>query len=451
MPASAFGPAIRAFAAQNNIVAVNTFDPRSLTQTIVDPKFRSPYAEQWSLGIQRQINPRTVAEVRYLGTHGVGLFQQAITNPQFNRLITGFSATVKDAANQNVTITFPGFPNLVPQGLTPTVCPNYPGVSHVTCDGRILPQARVLSRQNSAQSIYHSLQTRFGTRLFNQFTFQASYTFSKALDNASEIFAFQESPTAQDPFSIGHQERGYSGFDRRHAAAFNWLWDVPLYKSQEGLLGHLLGGFQLNGTYVVANGLRFTPRQNFNNNLLGGPTYVDYTTGDVLRPFTANPKADPMSVAITDIDLALLGLAPYTKSPTGLYSLTAFNKTKQLVPISLSDAFLVANLPGAAKMFGTPFGNAGRNSLIGPLLNQINMGIFKNTRIKERFTLQLRLEAFNVFNHPNPGYGLDSAPATFNNGAVPDNNLQDAGISFMDPKQVEYNRRIIQLGIRFVF
>jgi len=79
------------------------------------------------------------------------------------------------------------------------------------------------------------------------------------------------------------------------------------------------------------------------------------------------------------------------------------------------------------------------------------MGIFKNTRIKERFTLQLRLEAFNVFNHPNPGYGLDSAPATFNNGAVPDNNLQDAGISFMDPKQVEYNRRIIQLGIRFVF
>ncbi|MGH9761461.1 MAG: TonB-dependent receptor domain-containing protein, partial [Blastocatellia bacterium] len=84
---AAFGPAVRAFATANKIFATNLFDPRFFTQTQVSNNFRSPYAEQWSLGIQRQITKNDVFEVRYLGTHGVGLFQQSITNPQFATLL----------------------------------------------------------------------------------------------------------------------------------------------------------------------------------------------------------------------------------------------------------------------------------------------------------------------------------------------------------------------------
>jgi len=446
LPSNPTGPNVRAFAAASKIVAVNTFDPRSLTQTIVDPKFRSPYAEQWSLGFQRQINKSNVVEVRYLGTHGVGLFQQAIVNPQFNRLLNGFTANVFGAP-----MTFPGFPNLVPAGLTPTVCPAYPGVNHVTCDGRILPQARILSRQNSGQSIYHSLQARYSGRLFNQFSYGVSYTFSKALDNASEIFTFQEIANAQDPFNTGKAERSYSGFDRRNALSMNGIWDIPLHKDQQGLVGHLLGGWQLNGTYVLTDGLRYTPRQTLNNLLLGGPTYVDFTTGDTGRPFVGNPNADPKTVGITDIDANLM-FGVTTKSPTGFYSLNDLNHGT-LTAVTKQDVRYIVVGPGSAKLFGTPFGNAARNSLIGPLLNQFNMGLFKNTRLKERLTLQLRVEAFNVFNHPNPGYGLDSAPGNINGspGAIPDNLINNAGFSFNDGTQVEKNRRILQFGVRVVF
>ncbi|HWX41025.1 MAG TPA: carboxypeptidase regulatory-like domain-containing protein [Blastocatellia bacterium] len=461
-----FGPAVRAFATSHNIVAVNTYDPRALAQTIVDPNFRSPYAEQWSLGIQRQLNRANVFEVRYLGTHGVGLFQQQITNPQISHLMNGFTTSI---FGQN--FTFPGFPQLVPAGLTPQTCPNFPGVgllwSHTTCDGRVLPQNRVLSRQNSAQSIYHSLQTRLSSRLYNQLTVGASYTFSKALDNASEVFAFQETANPQDPFNIGKAERSFSGFDRRHAAAFNWLWDVPLHKDQQGFLGRVLGGWQLNGTYVIASGLRYTPRETFNSSLAvvaGFPTYFDNVTGDVSRPFVGNPNANKQAVGITDVDLMLLiskGIlgAPagfsntFVHSPTGLFSLNAYNTSKQFVPVSKNDVFYIADMPGAAVMFGSPFGNAARTSLAGPLLNQMNLGIFKNTRINERFTIQLRLEAFNALNHPNPGYGLDSAPGNIdgNGGAIPDNFLNNAGSAFNNPQQVEYNRRIVQIGARIIF
>jgi hypothetical protein len=118
------------------------------------------------------------------------------------------------------------------------------------------------------------------------------------------------------------------------------------------------------------------------------------------------------------------------------------------VPVTPNDVHFIFNGPGAASIFGTPFGTSARNSLRGPKLNQLNMSVFKNTKIGERFTFQIRGEAYNVLNHPNPGYGVNGA------GYLPDFFVEDAGnagAGFAENKDIEFARRVIQLGVRIIF
>lgn len=451
------GERVRAVAQEQGVIRTNVFDPRLLAnRTSVAPDFHLPYAEQWSLGIQRQVNSNNVFEVRYLGTHGVSLFQNANVNPRIDRLVNGFTlATDVIGAPLPAPITFPGFPNLVPQGVTPLTCiddtstPDNEGV----CQGRLVRAGRELTRQNSAQSIYHSLQTRYNGRVFNQLSLGASYTFSKGLDNASEVFAFQENSTAQNPFNTGRGERSYSGFDRRHAFSLNGIWDIPAFKDQQKVIGRLLGGWQLNSTYILSSGLRYTPIQAANLNVLI-PSYVDDLGADILKPFYGNPNADNRLVGISQIDAsifaALFGFASIPiRNANGFYSFNELNNGR-LVEVGKNDVKYIFNAPGAAKIFGSPYGDVARNGEVGPIINQVNLGVFKNTRIRENVRLQFRTEIFNLFNHPNPGVGLASAVG----GAIPSNVIENAGVvgtAFNENQDIESGRRIIQFGLKLIF
>lgn len=455
VPANPTGDVVRA--SLGGFLQRNTFDPRFFNQTIVAPNFHSPYSQQYSFGIQRQINRNNVAEVRYVGNHGVGLFQSINRNPRFDNLVNGFSTSVSGTdANGNTinaaTFNFPGFPQFA-RGAVPLKCTQAPGVRDNTavCNGRLLPQGLLRSRENTAQSTYNSLQSRVNGRLFNQLTYGASYTFSKAIDNASEIFSFGEGAFAANPFDLSRAERGLSAFDRRHAFSMNFLYDIPYFKEQHGVLGKLLGGFQINSTYIIASGRRFTPSQ-FGNFGFGLPSYQDNTFQaafvglDALRPFNGNPNASPTAVGLTDIDAALLGFTNgFIPSPTGFYSFNGFNTSGNMVTVTPNDVRYIFNGPGAALRFGNPFGNVGRNSAKGPKLNQANLGIFKNTKISEKVTLQFRAEFFNVFNHPNPGYGVAAGDD------LPDNLIEDAGQTFNDRGEMNLSSRRVQFGLRLIF
>jgi len=437
---------VQDFAKANGLIAVNTFDPRFFSQTIVDPHFRSPYSQQWSLRIQREINRRNVFELRYVGTHGVGLFQQTNANPRIDRLVNGFTRTINGE-----TITFPGFPNLVPAGIKPLTCVDNPATrdNEGACNGRIFPTNIVTSRYNGAQSLYHALQTRYQGKLFDQLLVGVSYTFSKALDNASEIFFTNFGrQTPQDWFNTTNAERSFSGYDRRHALALNWVWDVPLFKGEQGVLGKVLGGWQLNGTYFLQSGTRYTPTQFFNAFLTDDngltTTYADVTDRDTFRPFYGNPNAPADQVGISQIDAALIFGVPIVDK-NGFYSFNQLNTTGNAVTVSKDQVRYIFNGPGAARIFGTPFGDVARNSGIGPKLNQLNLGVFKNFKVTERIKIQARLESFNALNHPNPGVG-------FSQGAVvPDQFVEDAGTTFNRRDEMELSRRVVQLGIRIVF
>jgi hypothetical protein len=451
VPVNATGPNVRALAQQGGFIAFNKFNPAFTGETGVDPNFKDPYAEQWSLGVQRQFGRNHVIELRYLGTHGVRLFQNQVLNPDAGQLVNGF---------QSGGFTFPGFPNLAPSGLhTLTAgvapCTNNPSEGpdgDLTCNGRLFPALFTEIRGNDAESTYNSLQARYNGRITNQLTVGASYTFSKALDNASEIFAFQEHSISQDPFNITGANHSYSGFDRPNQISMNFIWDLPLYRSQEGIVGHALGGWQLNGIYVIDNGLRFTPEQTLNNDLGIFQSYEDPFLGDDFQPFNGNPKANPMMVGITGGDLALLGEPGANKLQRfGIYSLNAINLSPANNPnyqlVGFNGVRYIENLPTAAILFQSPFGNVARNSGEGPWVNQANLGIFKNNRISERVNLQLRLEIFNVFNHPNPGFGYIAAGLT----AIPDRFIDDAGTTFNNTSDEEMTARAMQIGVRVIF
>ena len=451
LPGSLTGTAIRAAAVASGVLPLGQLDPRYLAQTQVSPDFHAPYSEQWSFGIQHQFGRRGVAEVRYVGTRGVGLFQNVNGNFLVGPLVNGINNWFGTGIN------LPSFANLLPPGTAAQVCtdnPATPFVNESTCNNRILRQSSVTIRTNGGNSYYHGMQSRFNGRfLHNSLNLGAAYTWSKTIDTQSEIFGFDiASPNAQKYFCLDSCERALSQIDRPHAFSLSVIYDVPFHKEQRGVLGHILGGWQINAVHVLTSGEPYTPGQFFNGLYGLGNTYL--TSGD--RPFETNTSIDPRLVGISQLDAALL-FGANLNNLNGFYSLNALNSTGAEVAVTPSQVHYILNLPGSARIFGTPFGNTVRNSLRGPALNQLNAGLFKNIRVSERWTIQLRGEAYNLLNHPNPGYGVNVNTSN-TLSYLPDIFTDDAGVpgpgggsSFADKRDIEFARRVIQVGVRIIF
>jgi hypothetical protein len=138
-------------------------------------------------------------------------------------------------------------------------------------------------------------------------------------------------------------------------------YDLPFGKNLTGVSGKLLGGWQVNGIATLLTGFPFTP-------LLGSNRSGDGNTRNPDRP----------------------NLNPSFTGPVILGT-----QSKWFDPA----AFLVPNA-------GT-FGNLGRGNYTGPGLAEVDMSVFKNTSLSERFKLQFRAEIFNLFNRAN--FGTPSA------------------------------------------
>jgi outer membrane receptor protein involved in Fe transport len=453
------GDKVRAAAQASGFLRFNTFDPGFLTRTTVNTKFRSPYSQQWSLGIQREIYGNNVFEVRYVATRGVGQFQTINANPFIGNLVNGFPRNYFDPATSTTrTLNFPGFPNTLPSGTRPQVCTDNPQTPdrEDACSGRLLPFGVARERINGAFSSYHGLQMRYESRFRKQLNFGLTYTWSHAIDNASEVFNFANGNTvavAQNPLNITGAEKGNSGFDARHVFTANFLWDIPLFKEQKGILGRALGGWQFNGIVRVQSGQHFTPTHlSPASSPYGDATFMNSFFGiSQLRPFSGNPNAPNTSVAITDVDACLFfttrcnagvagipaGLSALRPSSSGYYLLSDLNRGV-FTPVTPNDVRFIVNGPGAATRFGSPFGNIGRNTFNGDRTENVDLSIFKTFRITEQVKFQYRLQMFNAFNHPN--FGI---PNTLN--------VETAGTTFFNFRENDGGRRTISMGLGIIF
>ncbi|MBV9242704.1 MAG: hypothetical protein JO314_11920, partial [Acidobacteria bacterium] len=175
------------------------------------------------------------------------------------------------------------------------------------------------------------------------------------------------------------------------------------------------------------------------------------TAGD--RPFLGNPNADQHLVAISQIDAFFVFGLPISNL-NGYWSMNDIRGRGGVVPLNTltavtpNDVRFIINGPGAAKLIGTPFGDVSRSTMTGPIFNQLNLSAFKNIRIGERVKMQIRAEAINALNHPQPGFGTGSG------SAIPTLNLTNAGVrntEFGENTDLTLARRVLQFALRITF
>ncbi|MFN7919710.1 MAG: TonB-dependent receptor [Bryobacteraceae bacterium] len=207
------------------------FNPKN--ETFIDPLIKSPYTQQWSFDVQYKLSPAAIAEVRYVGTRGIGLLGRVnLTQPQDPRVtpVNGFT-DIRDRAGALIS---PGF----------FVKPEFLGLNHAG-------GFRLLS--NWGQSTYHGLQTSLKGRVNRYLTVNAGYAWSKAIDNVSSDRDIAE----QDAFNLANN-RGPANFDRRHRLTAYWIATMPTPWRNFKLSRVLLGGWQANGFLTLQSGAPFT-------------------------------------------------------------------------------------------------------------------------------------------------------------------------------------------------
>jgi hypothetical protein len=363
-------------------------NPGFANQTQVASNFRNPYSEQWNFGLQRSFTSRIVGEVRYVGNHGVHEFQELNGNPALGALINA------------------GFQNVIPAGLTPCATSGTPGfqAGNVNCNF-----SNVIQYANTASSNYSGLQSELRIGGWRGITATASYTYSKTIDNASEVFStFAGGNTlayAQNPFAPGAPERANSGIDFPHIVGVTIVYDLPFYKAQHGLAGLVLGGWQVNSTYRYTSGQPYTTVQRYATGSLCDPTADFGGQFDACRPILSNASLPVGSVGqYCDGTLATCPTAGGVAQPLGtLVSFTdpclgSGGGQNQCAVTPITGAHWIHNDPTAAQVVGTPYAGVGRNTLRGQPISTDNLAVFKNIKFNERVTAQFQAQAFDIFN-----------------------------------------------------
>jgi len=477
LPAVPTGPNVRALLGPS--ITPGVFDPRTFTQTTVSPNFGPDSTHSWSFGIQREITKNSALEARYVGNHGTNLFQTVDGNPY-----------VGTAAAPGLAQSFP---NLVPAGVTGCTTPGVvqtpaqalaganPALGRADCN-----QGLVGQRNNGAFSNYQGLQVEFrASNLFKQLTMRTGYTWSKTLDNSSEIFStFAGGNTqtiAQNPFNTQKGEYSISGLNTPNAWTVTFVEQVPFFKEQHGFLGHVLGGWGISGTYILASGQPFTPVQLGEalgtspfGNVYDSAFVASFGGGaDSARPFIGSVNAPINTVGIFASDLCrtFFGVTPANNAAfpgacntaiTPANALLSFNSLninpanaqggfltgqgtkpgQTPVTVTPNDVRFIVNGGIAQQLFGTPFGNAPRNGFSDAIQNTANLSVIKNFKLGERMGFEVRATAVNVLNHFNFA-GVD--PVLENAGRTGN------ATGFGDPSLTTAAGRTFFLGGRFTF
>jgi len=207
----------------------------------------------------------------------------------------------------------------------------------------------IFSEDTIAHSNYNSFQALFEKRFSHGLQFQASYTFSKSLDNASSF------ESALNPLNF-NSTYGLSNYDARHRFVFNYVWELPVPK-YDGLKGKLLDGWEASGILTFQSGF----------------------------PIRITSQAD-----IEQLDTTFDFEAPGQPNLTGPFKTHDPRKDGFVF-----DPGLFTNNTVAA---GT-IGNAPRSICCGPGINGTDMSFSKQTRFGERWQMEFRADIFNVWNH----------------------------------------------------
>ena len=345
---------------------------------------RNAYAHFWSAAFERELGRGTVASVEYSGSAGRSLY-----------------------SIENINLVGTGRVYLGSDATTPA------GGTSTRLNGQY---TSINSRGNNGYSNANSLVLGLASNDFRNSGLQltARYTYGVARDNLSSTFSDANAQNGNlgilDPFNPSI-DYGYADFDIRHRFVGSFTYEVPYFNNSSSRLAkHLLGGWSLTGIVNARTGLPFSVYDCQNANFIC-PRYVP--SGAVSFTGSGNPPAADATTPNSFVYIDLPARVDFNNPVAGVSDVGPF-----------------------------PDGMTGRNVFRGPGYWNVDAGLYKRIRFSEKYNLQLRLEAFNVFNHANLFFDPNQLDAsTFNfvsarRGVFPSGNVE---------------RRNVQLAVKFNF
>ena len=398
--------------ASGNIDGWDPTNPNQATLTgIVFPKgVRDPYVYNFYLGIQHEILPKTVLDVKYVGTAGHKLFRAEDVNREPGSYLPcfsdGFCASTVDNFGRTLT------------GLGGRLNQNY---------------GRLRAWENAVNSNYNSLQASVKHQMSHGLLFNVDYTYSHSIDNGSTWHSgatTSNGAAAGEGFTLDQTlpglDRGDSVYDIRHRLVLNYVYQLP-GQNLKGALGAVLGGWSYNGIWSFQSGAHFetyttsgpkfrevsdstvpcseTDWQTANCQNVGGDFNLDGGRND--RPSASVPR---------------LGGITHDQWANGWFA-----------------AATPVNITFSSPCLGC-VSNLGRNTFIGPGQWDADMTLSKTFKFTERVNMKFDANGFNVFNHTN--FLLATAGGGAHNKFTSGNFGQAAGT--LGPRE-------IQIGVKISF
>ena len=345
--------------------------PNRITST-GSPIMKNPSYMDYNLTVEHQLMPGMVLSVAYVGSNGRHLLGEREINQ----------------------------PSLGDREADPT--------AYVLS---VVPYAGYASFEDRATgytSNYNSLQVALNSRDFHGLTYGISYTWGKTLTNLSN----DRGQESYDSYDL-HQDYGASELNQPQTFIANYVYDLPFYKDQHGLAGHMLGGWEVSGITEFLSGTSQNVTQYFDNFNSGdcGVVTTDITPSNTCP--TTGLYNGGLNMDLSDIAPRpdLVSSIKRTKSQLNWFSTSSF-----------TDAW-------------GHFGSSGDGVFVGPGLELWDLSAIKNVRLGDRARLQFRGEFFNAFNHNSFDSLGTTTDATYDFGQA---------ISSHDPRE-------IQLGGKFYF
>ena len=338
------------------------FVPKISFAFVTDPNFKTPYSENFNFGFQYQLNKDTAIEAVYVGSLGRKLISTPDVNPpqpsiEQQQLDNGF-------LNENCARAFAGCIN-------PTTDPT----------ASVQDLGTILTNKSTGLSDSHEFQLTVDRRYSHGLSFRAAYTFSKTIDISSGFRARSGGYT--DPFDP-RLDRGLADFDVRHRFVFSGSWEMPFDRpfGNHWLMKKITEGWQANAIVTFQAGQPFTIFSNNDNS--GQFNFLDRP--DLIGKIRTMNARNQSSFSPGLVNCSLQTPDPITGKLKGnfYFDPTAFD--------CLS--------PGGNPIGSiASYGNLGRNTLIGPGINNWDISFLKRVKFRESRSLEFRAEFFNAFNH----------------------------------------------------
>jgi Carboxypeptidase regulatory-like domain/TonB dependent receptor len=341
-----------------------------------DPRNTLPYTENWMLDVQWQAANDLVLRLAYVGNHGIHEvipipFNQArVATPSnpINGQTFSYGYSVPGVAAENVQSLTDGF-------LTGNASLRVPFIGFD-------PNSQY--NEAEGKSHYNALQFNVTKRVSHGLSLFGSYTWSHSLDEESGAQLFYNGNDPLNPRS-GY---GNSDFDRPHVLTVSFQYELPKAAALHGISDRLVNGWGLGGLVVAESGQPYS--------------VIDFSGGAASLFYGGGQDA------VTNPIIPVGGVGSTTTNPR-LQGTLGVNPGN---PVLDKNAFGVPLLKpgqngvppcdpttGACDIYETGFGATGRNIFRGPFQSRVDMTVFKNIKLTERFVLRFDMQAFNLFNH----------------------------------------------------